>query len=33
MHRKGCNAGMIADLSGISFETVNEILEQNILDE
>lgn len=33
MYKKGCDAGMIADLSGISFQIVNEILNQNILGE
>ena len=33
MYKKGCDAGMIADLSGISFQIVNEILQQNILSE
>lgn len=32
MHKKGCDARMISDLSGISFEIINEILEQNFLD-
>lgn len=33
MHKKGCDAVMISDLSGISFEMVNKVLKQNFLDE
>ncbi len=32
MHKKGCDARMISDLSGISFEIVNKVLQQNFLD-
>ncbi|MCI9080287.1 MAG: Rpn family recombination-promoting nuclease/putative transposase [Lachnospiraceae bacterium] len=33
MHKKGCDAVTISDLSGISFEVVNEVLGQNFSDD
>ncbi|MCI9080285.1 MAG: hypothetical protein HFH68_15475 [Lachnospiraceae bacterium] len=32
MHKKGCNAETISDLSGIGFEIVDKVLKQDFLD-